>query len=184
MAGGFRIGPFELMDLVGIDVGFEVAQSFTELSFGEPRWKPNPIQARMAAAGRLGRKTGRGFYDYPPGGPHRQPDPAPPTAGGGDGWMTAILGTGPVADDLRERARAAGYELRDGGPAGLVGDAGLEPAENPPLEGRRLVELTRLPTAHAFAAEAAEGFFRRLGLAAQWVEDAPDSCSAGSSASW
>jgi 3-hydroxybutyryl-CoA dehydrogenase len=62
--GGYRMGPFELMDLVGIDVGFAVAQSFTELSFGEPRWKPNPLQARMVAAGRLGRKTGRGWYEY------------------------------------------------------------------------------------------------------------------------
>jgi 3-hydroxybutyryl-CoA dehydrogenase len=62
--GGYRMGPFELMDLVGIDVGFAVAQSFTELSFGEPRWKPNPLQAKMVAAGRLGRKTGHGWYDY------------------------------------------------------------------------------------------------------------------------
>jgi 3-hydroxybutyryl-CoA dehydrogenase len=64
VGGGYRMGPFELMDLVGIDVGFAVAQSFMELSFGEPRWKPNPLQARMVAAGRLGRKTGRGWYDY------------------------------------------------------------------------------------------------------------------------
>ena len=62
--GGYRMGPFELMDLVGIDVGYAVAQSFTELSFGEPRWRPNPLQAQMVAAGRLGRKTGRGWYDY------------------------------------------------------------------------------------------------------------------------
>jgi 3-hydroxybutyryl-CoA dehydrogenase len=62
--GGYRMGPFELMDLVGIDVGFAVAKSFTELSFGEPRWKPSPLQAQMVAAGRLGRKTGHGWYDY------------------------------------------------------------------------------------------------------------------------
>src|SRR6478672_7832037 len=62
--GGYRMGPFELMDLVGIDVGFAVAKSFTELSFGEPRWKPSPLQAQMVAAGRLGKKTGRGWYDY------------------------------------------------------------------------------------------------------------------------
>ena len=61
LGGGFRMGPFELMDLVGIDVGFEVAKSFNEVSFGEPRWRPSPIQARMVAAGRLGRKTGRGY---------------------------------------------------------------------------------------------------------------------------
>jgi 3-hydroxybutyryl-CoA dehydrogenase len=65
--GGYRMGPFELMDLVGIDVGYAVAQSFTELSFGEPRWKPNPLQAKMVAAGRLGRKTDGGWYDYSEG---------------------------------------------------------------------------------------------------------------------
>ena len=71
LGGGFRMGPFELMDLVGIDVGFEVAKSFDELSFGEPRWRPNPIQARMVAAGRLGRKTGRGYYEYAEDGSYR-----------------------------------------------------------------------------------------------------------------
>ncbi len=76
LGGGFRMGPFELMDLVGIDVGYAVAQSFTELSFGEPRWKPSPLQARMVAAGRLGRKAGRGWYDYGDG-PHRPEDPPP-----------------------------------------------------------------------------------------------------------
>ncbi|MFL5895148.1 MAG: 3-hydroxyacyl-CoA dehydrogenase NAD-binding domain-containing protein [Thermoleophilaceae bacterium] len=75
VGGGFRMGPFELMDLVGIDVGYAVAQSFMELSFGEPRWKPNPLQARMAASGRLGRKTGRGWYDYTADGPYRPEDP-------------------------------------------------------------------------------------------------------------
>ena len=54
VGGGFRMGPFELMDLVGIDVGFEVAKSFNDLSFGEHRWKPSPLQARMVAAGRPG----------------------------------------------------------------------------------------------------------------------------------
>ena len=64
-AAGFRMGPFELQDLVGIDVGYEVSLSFHELSFGEPRWRPSPLSARMVAAGRLGRKTGRGWYEYP-----------------------------------------------------------------------------------------------------------------------
>jgi 3-hydroxybutyryl-CoA dehydrogenase len=75
--GGFRMGPFELMDLIGIDVSFAVARSFYEQSFGEPRWRPSPIQARLVAAGRLGRKSGRGFYEYaaePSTGPrHREP---------------------------------------------------------------------------------------------------------------
>ena len=82
LGGGFRMGPFELMDLVGVDVGFEVAKSFDELSFGEPRWRPSPIQARMVAAGRLGRKTGRGYYSYAEDGAYRPDDPEPPAAGG------------------------------------------------------------------------------------------------------
>jgi 3-hydroxybutyryl-CoA dehydrogenase len=74
MGGGFRMGPFELMDLIGIDVNFAVAQSFYDQSFGEPRWRPHPIQARMLAAGHLGRKSGRGFYAYGDP-PHRDRDP-------------------------------------------------------------------------------------------------------------
>src|SRR3954466_14541265 len=65
LGGGFRMGPFELMDLVGIDVGFEVAKSFDAQSFGEPRWRPSALQARQVAAGRLGRKTGRGWSEHP-----------------------------------------------------------------------------------------------------------------------
>jgi 3-hydroxybutyryl-CoA dehydrogenase len=74
LGGGFPMGPFELMDLIGVDVNFAVARSFYEQSFGEPRWRPHPIQARMAAAGRRGRKSGRGFYSYE-GERHREPDP-------------------------------------------------------------------------------------------------------------
>lgn len=125
LGGGFRMGPFELMDLVGIDVGFAVAQSFEELSFGEPRWRPNPIQARMVAAGRLGRKSGRGYYEYSEDGSYRAEDSEPPEVGGGDGLALSLLGDGPLADGLRERARSAGYELREGGPAELIVDAGI-----------------------------------------------------------
>jgi 3-hydroxybutyryl-CoA dehydrogenase len=75
--GGFRMGPFELMDLVGIDTGFEISKSFYEQSFYEPRWRPSPIASRYVAAGRYGRKSGRGYYDYSSD-PYRPPDPDPP----------------------------------------------------------------------------------------------------------
>jgi 3-hydroxybutyryl-CoA dehydrogenase len=75
LGAGLRMGPFELMDLIGIDVNFAVAKSFWEQSFGEPRWRPSPIHERMVASGRLGRKTGRGFYAYEKGEPHRPRDP-------------------------------------------------------------------------------------------------------------
>jgi 3-hydroxybutyryl-CoA dehydrogenase len=64
--GGYRMGPFELMDLIGIDVNLNVARSFFEQR-PEPRWEPHPIQERMVAEGRLGRKTDGGFYDYEDG---------------------------------------------------------------------------------------------------------------------
>ncbi len=64
--GGYPMGPFELMDLIGIDVNLEVARSFYRQRH-EPRWRPHPIQERMVAEGRLGRKSGRGFYDYAEG---------------------------------------------------------------------------------------------------------------------
>jgi 3-hydroxybutyryl-CoA dehydrogenase len=75
LGAGLRMGPFELMDLIGIDVNFAVAKSFWEQSFGEPRWRPTPIHERMVASGRLGRKTGRGFYVYEEETPHRPRDP-------------------------------------------------------------------------------------------------------------
>ena len=63
------MGPFELMDLVGIDVGFEISKSFFEQSYGEPRWRPSPLAERMAAAGRHGRKTGARLVRVPRGRP-------------------------------------------------------------------------------------------------------------------
>jgi 3-hydroxybutyryl-CoA dehydrogenase len=79
MAGGFRMGPFELMDLVGIDTGLEISRSFYEQSFYEPRWRPSPISARYVAAGLFGRKSGRGYYDYSGAQPHRPEDTPPPS---------------------------------------------------------------------------------------------------------
>jgi 3-hydroxybutyryl-CoA dehydrogenase len=74
LGGGFRMGPFELLDLIGLDVNLSVARSFHRQG-GEPeRWRPSPIQERMVDEGLLGRKSGHGFYDYGEG-PHREPDP-------------------------------------------------------------------------------------------------------------
>jgi 3-hydroxybutyryl-CoA dehydrogenase len=62
--GGFRMGPFELMDLIGNDVNFAVTTSVFEGFFYDPRYRPSLVQRRLVDAGLLGRKRERGYYDY------------------------------------------------------------------------------------------------------------------------
>ena len=109
MGGGFKMGPFELSDLVGVDTGLAVSESFYELSFGEPRWRPSPIQAQRVAAGLHGRKSGRGYYDYSRD-PYRAPDPGAPERVAGEGAV-AILGETVLAQQLRDAAAHAGYAV-------------------------------------------------------------------------
>ncbi|WP_377702069.1 3-hydroxyacyl-CoA dehydrogenase PaaH [Pseudoduganella sp. UC29_71] len=63
-AGGFRMGPFELMDLIGHDVNYSVTQSVFNAYYNDPRFTPSVIQQELVNAGFLGRKSGRGFYAY------------------------------------------------------------------------------------------------------------------------
>lgn len=65
LEGEFKMGPFELMDLIGVDINFAVTKSMYDQTFGEPRYRPHLIQQQMVSAGLLGRKTKRGFYAYP-----------------------------------------------------------------------------------------------------------------------
>jgi 3-hydroxybutyryl-CoA dehydrogenase len=117
LQGGFRMGPFELMDLIGLETNHAVAVAFQRQSFGEPRYQPSPLQARMVAAGRLGRKTGAGWYDYnvdTRGSDYRPADPELPPLGGGGGRTVVITGGLPVVEELRVAVRAAGFEVGDG----------------------------------------------------------------------
>jgi 3-hydroxybutyryl-CoA dehydrogenase len=140
LGGGFRMGPFELSDLVGVDVGLAVSESFSALSFGEPRWRPSPLQARMVAAGRHGRKTGRGWYEYPEGGTHRPGDTHPPDAGGGQGRLLVVTEGPEVAGDLLVCAAEAGWDARgvedaEGEVPYLILDCSGGDPEEAPLQG-------------------------------------------------
>jgi 3-hydroxybutyryl-CoA dehydrogenase len=147
-AGGFRMGPFELMDLVGVDVGLAVSRSFYEQSFGEPRWQPSPITVKTVAAGRLGRKSKRGYYDYRDGtDAYRPADPDPPTPAPGDG-VVVIAGDTPLAAELEAAATDAGWtaitpiEAPDAEAPFLIVDASLGEDVGAPLQGGPQAILT------------------------------------------
>jgi 3-hydroxybutyryl-CoA dehydrogenase len=124
LGGGFRMGPFELLDLIGLDVNLTVARSFYEQGGRPERWRPSPIQEEMVQSGRLGRKSGEGFYGYS-GERHRGPDPDmgidPPTLGPDD-----LARIDPAASEILPRliaqiANEAGFALEEeiGSPADM-----------------------------------------------------------------
>ena len=127
-AGGFRMGPFELMDLIGHDVNYAVTRSVFEAYYNDPRFVPSLIQQELVNAGYLGRKSGRGFYSYAEGAvrPQPQTEPAATLANGVALWpgslltsaLAARLGAAHVPFTLHDSAHADGRTLR-------VGDAAV-----------------------------------------------------------
>jgi 3-hydroxybutyryl-CoA dehydrogenase len=71
--GGFRMGPFELMDFIGNDINYKVTETVFKEFFYDPRFKPSFTQKRMVEAGYLGRKSGKGFYEYGEGAENPEP---------------------------------------------------------------------------------------------------------------
>ena len=161
------MGPFELMDLVGVDVNLEVAKSFWEQSFHEPRWQPHPIQARMVAAGRLGRKAGRGYYDYREG-PHRPDDPDPVEP------VSPAANPPPAPERIAETDFTA-LNLERGSLARLdPGGTAVGYVALPSLAEARLVEIVAGPRTTPGAIGAASRHFAALGKHVECVVgDAP-----------
>ncbi|MFO1314426.1 MAG: 3-hydroxyacyl-CoA dehydrogenase [Burkholderiales bacterium] len=107
-AGAFRMGPFELMDMIGNDVNFAVTKSVWEAYFHDPRFRPSVLQQERVAAGHLGRKSGRGYFDYAEGAakpPPRTEGPAPRPS------RVALAGGSALAEGLAGRLRAAGFDV-------------------------------------------------------------------------
>lgn len=98
---GFRLGPFELMDLTALDVSHPVMESIYRQYFEEPRYRPSTITAQRLAGGVLGKKVGEGFYAYSEGQAHIPPEPATPQ----------VESVGPVWVSPRASRRPEIYQL-------------------------------------------------------------------------
>ena len=191
-AGAFRMGPFELMDLIGHDVNFAVTSTVYEEFYHDPRYKPSLVQKALVDAGWLGRKTGCGFYSYD--GSVEQGDVASASS---SVQPTSIVVEGDlgVARPLVERAKAAGIRVEQKAGAGKIkiGDAvlaltnGLTASELSASWNEQVVlfdlvhdfnSTVRIAIAPGDAVKAdsldnAVGFFQALGMAVSVIDDAP-----------
>ncbi len=106
--GGFPMGPFELMDLIGHDVNLTVTKSVFDATFGDRRYMPSLAQQELVRAGWLGRKSGRGIYDYRPG----AAKPEPKVEAGADPVSrVTLVGSLGIATPIVTRLERAGVEV-------------------------------------------------------------------------
>lgn len=111
--GGFRMGPFELMDLIGHDVNYAVTCSVFDAYYGDQRFLPSLIQKELVDAGYLGQKSGRGFYDYREGAEKPAANSCKPCTAPA---QATILGDSETADIFYALLKGAGVEVtRDEG---------------------------------------------------------------------
>ncbi|HEV7415281.1 MAG TPA: 3-hydroxyacyl-CoA dehydrogenase PaaH, partial [Tianweitania sediminis] len=121
--GGFRMGPFELMDLIGHDVNAAVTRSVFEAYFYDPRFRPSLVQQELVSAGWLGRKSGRGFYDYRDPSSRAEPEDASASASCDSVTVEGDLGP---AEPLVDSLKAAGVKVtRKEGSAAFITSQGV-----------------------------------------------------------
>jgi len=192
-AGGFRMGPFELMDLIGHDVNFAVTRSVFDAYFGDPRYRPSLTQQEMVAAGWLGRKSGRGFYSYGAGAALAAPATHAPAAPAVSVQVDGDMGP---AEALIARIAASGVAVTRGAGAGLIRldgatlavsdgrTATARVAAGDPSDlvlfdlaldyGRAArIAIAKADQAPPEALAVAAGLFQQLGLAVSVVADLP-----------
>jgi 3-hydroxybutyryl-CoA dehydrogenase len=149
-AAGFRMGPFELMDLTGVDVSHPVMESIYDQYYQEPRFRPSYLLRQRYVAGLFGRKVGRGFYSYKDGKQVAVPEAPLPAGKPMPVWIDAAeVGW---RDALRGVVRAAGWTLEQGERPGAealclvapLGDDATTAAQARGLDARRTIAVDML----------------------------------------
>lgn len=191
--GGFRMGPFELMDLIGNDVNAAVTRSVFDAYAQDPRFKPSLLQQELVAAGRLGRKSGRGFYDYAEGSerPHILDAPRGPQVDtirieGDLGPAEHLVAAWQAAGVIIERTPGCGHICLAGATLALTdGRSATSRSAEDGLNDLVLFDLAlsyetpgRIALAKADQAQdicigAAAELFRRAGWAVSVIDDSP-----------
>jgi 3-hydroxybutyryl-CoA dehydrogenase len=180
-AAGFRLGPFGLMDLVGLDIAHAVMKSMYDQYFQEPKYRPSFLAEPRVVAGLLGRKTGRGWYEYDKDGSAAKiAEPAAPSNKPGPVW---------AAPELRELMAKLGAQLqpkpgevcliapvgKDATSAAL--EAGLDPARTvavDPLFGfAKRRTLMKTPATSTETVQAAHALLASDGIPVSVINDSP-----------
>jgi len=196
--GGFRMGPFELMDLIGHDVNYAVTESVHAAYYGDQRFTPSLLQKELVDGGFLGRKSGRGFYDYADGADRPAPaccadKPAPD--------VVTMQGESPFKEALENLSSAAGIgvEQQPGDDFAIVcGDATLCLTDGRMATVRALeddidnlvlfdlaldyeqaprIAICRADETSAAALDAAIGFWQKLGKQVSLLDDVAGLCA-------
>ena len=184
-ACGFRMGPFELLDLTGLDVSHPVMESIYHQFYEEPRFRPSPLTAQRLAAGLLGRKAGRGFYEYA-----GKTATSPETPSRGALPRSVWITEGPNADEVARIALATGVVVGTPHDAELIvvpllGEDASGAVHRLGLDAKRSIGIDALfglathrtlvanPATAPAAKEGALALFTADGVAASLIADSP-----------
>jgi 3-hydroxybutyryl-CoA dehydrogenase len=186
---GFRMGPFELMDLTGLDVSQPVMESIYHQFYEEPRFRPSPLLMQRKIGGLLGRKTGQGFYTYANGTMQQVPAPAVPDARPRSVWISRAHRQAHAA--IGDLVRRLGATIEDGDRPGgealcvvaPIGTDATTAALAEDLDARRTVAVDPLfgltshrtvmvtPATTAAMRDAAHGLFGADGVPVSVIRD-------------
>ena len=181
-AAGFRLGPFGLMDLVGLDVAHAVMKSMYQQYFEEPKYRPSFIAEPRVAAGLLGRKTGRGWYEYENNNPRKIEEPQAPGSRPSVVWAVPELKELMVELGVRPELKPTPDALCFVAPLGAdttmtALELGLDPARTvavDPLFGfSKRRTLMRSPATSKLALDAAHGLLASDGVPVSVINDSP-----------